>query len=372
MTHPTDDTLDDAWNDIVQDSDAYSALDPTDTDLLRAMQSTASTVQPDPAFRDQLWAELSRRPIIATPAPTADPSLPAPHANRSGAPTMTPHPGLARRRWSPPIATIAAALVIALVGYGALSLSGANPSGISLNLNEIPNASAQGQGMGQRDNPVVGTWAWTGSFGMESSSSPDIFATLTFDADGTLIFTPTWNAVGHGTWTVDDDGRIDVDLSWLYTSDYFQESEQSGADQTSSTNIYPALVSFRIGFTLSSDGQRWEDQTVTYDLLVRDLEYTSGADEPTIYRINDFPPEMNDMEEGFDARRLDRVIDEAPGMTSAEAGLESSSAEDVPMSGSPRPMSSTGPSSPPAASHTDSTVAPNAVRLEGPTPTPAS
>ncbi len=352
MNHPPDDPLNAAWNELANgpELDTSRSIDGTDTALLRAMHATAGMVQPDPAFRDQLWAELSQRPVIATPTPTATWSLPGSFANRSGAPTMTPRRVPTSRRWNPPIATIAAALVIALVGYGALSLSGVNPSGINLNLNEVPNASAQGRGMAQVDNAVVGTWAWLGSFGTEASSSPDIIAILTLSADGTLIFTPTWNAVGQGTWMADEAGRIQIDISWLYTTDYFEDLQQEGRDEATATTIYPALTRFRIGFTLSRDGQSWEDQTFAYEMLVRDNELTFGSGEPTLYRITDFPPEMDGMEEGFDARRLDRVIDEAPTISAADAGFGPSSPDSSPIPAITPDVNISGPSATPTTS----------------------
>ena len=371
MTLPSDNMLNSAWNDLGagREPDTAPGLDPTDEALLQAMHVTAGTVRPDPAFRDQLWADLSRRPIVSVPTAAVAPSLPASQANRSGVATMTPRLAPTGRRWSPPIATIAAALVIALVGYGALSLSGANPTGLNLDLNKVPNASAQGQGMTQSDNPVVGTWGWMGPVGFGDSVGPDIYATLTLGPDGTVIFTPSWDAVGHGTWTADDSGRIQMDISWIYTSDYYEGLEQEGMDETRPRTIYPALATFRVAFKVSNDGQKWEDQTISYEVLVRDTEYSFGTYESTLFRITDLPPEMDGMDEGFDAQRLDRVIDEAPGMTSAEAGLESSSADDVPVSESPRPLSSTPPNATPSAVRVQPTAAPNATQLVAPTPT---
>ena len=253
MTHPTDDALNSAWNDIVSGKDAgwVSEAETTDASLLQAMHATADTVLPDSAFRDQLWADLSRRPVISAPAPAAAPSLPTSFANRSGAPTMTPRLAPASRRWSPPIATIAAALVIALVGYGALSLSGANPSGINLNLNEVPNASAQGQGMAQSDNPVVGTWAiWANAF----SDTNSVSTLMHFEASGTVVADIAGLYQGTGTWSVDPEGRINYQYTAFPPLDQVEDQYQAG------DLAFPNFFELQGNFRISDDGLTWIDE----------------------------------------------------------------------------------------------------------------
>ncbi len=72
MNHPSDDALNAAWNDLTTGNDpgASPGIDPADAALLRAMHAAAN-IEPDPAFRDQLWADLSRRPAIPAPSPVA-------------------------------------------------------------------------------------------------------------------------------------------------------------------------------------------------------------------------------------------------------------------------------------------------------------
>ncbi len=163
---------------------------------------------------------------------------------------MTPRLAPTGRRWSPPIATIAAALVIALIGYGALSLSGANPSGLNLNMNEVPNASAQGQSQGQAmsDNPVVGTWViWANVF----SDTNSVSTLMHFEPDGTLVADIAGFAQGNGSWSTNAKGRI----AFRYATfpDFTQFDDQYETEAPTLPNLYQVTGSFR----MSDDGTTW-------------------------------------------------------------------------------------------------------------------
>ncbi len=253
MNHLFDDALNAAWNDLAtgNDSGVSAGIDPADAALLRSMHNTAAGIEPDPAFREQLWVDLSRRPAIPAPSPMVSPSLPVSAAHQMEDAAMTPRLGTTSRRWSPPIATIAAALVIILVGYGALSLSGASPSGLHLDLNEVPNASAQGQGQELSDNPVIGTWVvWANVF----SNTNSVSTLMHFESDGTLIADIAGLAQGNGTWSTDEQGRI----AFRYATfpDFDQFDDRYDAEAPALPNLYQVAGSFQI----SEDGSTWIEQ----------------------------------------------------------------------------------------------------------------
>ena len=348
MTHPTDDTLNRAWNHMGQDPDVSEALDPTGSVLLRAMQATAASVQPDPAFRDQLWAELSRRPNVAAPAPTATSSLPVSTPIQSGALTMTPRLAPGNRRWSPPIATI----VIALVGYGALSLSGANPTGINLNLNEVPNASAQAQGMAQSENPFVGTWAWLDDSLNPSASHFPILMSMTLDAGGGVTATGVGDWIGHGTWS-SDGTFISVEFSVLVTQEALKRMAPVPSDAVTSGfgEYIPNILIWTMAGRLSNNQTRWEDVTGGVDYGVRTNSAVFGTNNSMFFVVNDLDLELEgNADDSVLVQRLDSIFESAPTVTAADAGFESGDPNGSPRPGDSPDMSIAGPSATPVTS----------------------
>lgn len=253
MPTPSDDALNAAWNDAIADRNEPSAnhdgIDPADAQLLRTMHGAANRTQPDPVFRDGLWAELTQRVATGAGAPVT----PEKPAVWTGANAMRPvmRTAPSGHRWSSPLATIAAALLIALVGYGALSLSGANPSGINLDLNDVPNASAQGQAQEIAANPVVGTWViWANAF----SDTNTVSILLNFEPDGILTSDISGLMRGAGQWTTSTNGRI----SFQYTA--FQPYDQIADRYQIGDPVIPILFQVGGSFRLTADGRTWEDE----------------------------------------------------------------------------------------------------------------
>ena len=312
MNHPSDDALNAAWNDLAtgHDPGASLGIDPTDAAMLRSMRNTAASIEPDPAFREQLWADLSRRPAIPATSPMVTPSLLASAAHRTGATTMTPRLATTSRRWSPPIATIAAALVIALVGYGALSLSGANPSGLNLDLNQVPNASAQGQGQELSDNPVVGTWVvWANAY----TGSNTVIQTVTFEPDGTLLTQFVLAQVGTtpGTWKVEEDGRI----TYTFTAVIRGETL---SNFTGEEPFIPQLFQISGSFGLAADQKTWEDERTSSIFLTVDPSGNS-------YRLTE-PDDVANPQPWLNVdirspERIEDLIARSPEMTAEQEAL---------------------------------------------------
>lgn len=309
MNHPSDDALNNAWNHLAAGNDpgASPGIDPTDATLLRALDNAAAGVAPDPAFRDQLWADLSRRPAISAPSPVATPSQPTPAAYRTGEIAMTPRRAPTGRRWSPPIATVAAALVIVLVGYGALSLSGANQSGLNLSLNEVPNASAQGQAQALSDSPVVGTWV---VFADAFTSSGAILQLITFHPGGILAvqFAFGWTGGAAGTWTMDANSTIRFD----YTS--LVQAEHLDANFSYGDPVLPLGVHYSGSFRLSDDQQSWENEQLTGTVLAADQNGNP-------IRLSESDAKETDPNSDVIVRspeRLSSIIDRSPEMTAEQ------------------------------------------------------
>ena len=309
MNHLFDDALNAAWNDLAtgNDSGVSAGIDPAAAALLRSMHNTAAGIEPDPAFREQLWVDLSRRPAIHAPAPESTPSLPVSAAHQMEDAAMTPCLGTTSRRWSPPIATIAAALVIILVGYGALSLSGASPSGLHLDLNEVPNASAQGQGQELSDNPVIGTWV---VFSDAFTSSGAILQLITFQPGGILDVQFAFGRTGSaaGTWTMDTNSTVRYD----YTS--LLQAEHIDADFSYGDPVLPLGVRYSGSFRLSDDQQSWEDEQSTGTVLAADQNGNP-------IRLSESDAEATDPSSDVILRspeRLTSLINRSPEMTAEQ------------------------------------------------------
>ncbi len=337
MNHPSDDALNNAWNHLAAGNDpgASPGIDPVDATLLGALHNAAAGVAPDPAFRDQLWADLSRRPAISAPSPVTTPSRPAPVDHRTGEIAMTPRLAPTGRRWSPPIATIAAALVIVLIGYGALSLSGANPSGLNLSLNEVPNASAQGQGqeMVMSDNPVVGTWAWLadfsgGPFNIEGPSNFPIAIAMTLNAGGGVTATAVGDWTGHGTWSLNGDS-ISLQFTVLASQEALKRQGYvlSIPPEYGQTNYVPNILVWSMSFRLTDDGNQWENVSLDIEMGVQPTSFEVGSDNPGFFVLSDFVSGDQPSDDPPLVRRLDNVIESAPTISAQEAGLESADPE---------------------------------------------
>jgi hypothetical protein len=323
---PSDDALNAAWNDLVAGRAGLSAgrdgIGSADAQFLQSMHGAASRTQPDAGFRDGLWAELAHRPATGAP-PQAIVTVPR-FRTEVGAMRPVPQVASSGRRWTSQIATIAAGLVIALVGYGALSLSGANPSGLDLGLTDVPNASAQGQGQEIATNPVVGTWAWLDDFSGGTGSLP-IVSTLTLDAAGGVIATAVGDWTGHGTWSSSGDAYT-VQFSVLFTQEALKRQgyDHSIPPDYGQTNYIPNLLVWKMTFTLSDDAKQWDNVSTWIGMGVQPTTTTLGSNDPQFFVVSDYPPDNELNDDPPLVRRLDAVIESAPTINAEDAGIESS------------------------------------------------
>lgn len=326
MIPPSDDALNAAWNDLVagrdEPSTGHDGIGPADAQLLHAMHGVASRTQPDAGFRDGLWAALANQPATGAPPPAI---VTVPRIRTEvGAIRSVPRMASSGRRWTSQIATIAAGLVIALVGYGALSLSGANPSGLDLGLNDVPNASAQGQGQEIATDPVVGTWAWLDDFSGGTGSLP-IVSTLTLDAAGGVIATAVGDWTGHGTWSSSGD-TYTVQFSVLFTQEALKRQgyDSSVPPDYGQTNYIPNILVWKMTFTLSEDLVQWENVATHLESGVQATSFTEGSNDPLFFVVSDFVSDTALSDDFPPIRRLDAVMESAPTISAQEAGMESS------------------------------------------------
>ncbi|HEV2529985.1 MAG TPA: hypothetical protein VGT61_16185 [Thermomicrobiales bacterium] len=225
-------------------------------DLLDHLDGAAASIRPDPRFTDRLWAELqdlrSEVPTWARPAGQEAPAIAAPAIPVLGEPPVQRRRSASR--WASPLTTIAAALVVAMIGFGALSMSGADPG--DLLRQEVPNASAQG--MAGDGHDVVGTWVIYGGLTLNGYDQ-----LITFNAGGGVtmqvrgVLEP-W----FGTWEMTEDGRVAVDISTLIPPTSVQEQFQPDA------LFLPSTIRMEGSFRLSADGSTWEDERFEAQYIV--------------------------------------------------------------------------------------------------------
>jgi hypothetical protein len=327
-----------------------------DDRFLAGLRRAATGIEPDRHFADRLWADLSApAPRLADPYGDASAERPADQHGRTDRRPSRPA-GRARRlagRVASPLTTVAAALVIALVGYGALSLSGTAPG--ALFERGAPNASAEGQAMA--DHPIVGTWAirTTTPFGFDA-----IPMVMTFDAGGGLMVSHTFRPFeqGIGTWATSDAGEVTFDFTMMVTQDFLEETFEDEAPW------YPQFARQTGTARPLAEGGRWAVRLTGFDFV---LWHNDGSGDlgrlPLEGPSSASPAPVNDE---MEAIRMDELIDDAPLLTAAEASaLESSRIDPLDASPVASPQL-TAPTLGPSAIPTPTVAPTQAV----PTPTP--
>ena len=296
-----------------------------DRDLVVRLDQAASGIAPDPHFADRLWAELDRR---SGSNPEAVPTWARPAGNEAllapvTGPVFASHPGRRRRsapRWASPLTTIAAALVIAVIGFGALSLSGADPG--DLLRQDVPKASAQGTA-GEGD-AVVGTWViWDDSFG-----SSTILALMTFYPNGSLAiqYTLAKTPIAFGSWSEESNGTIRFASNGLFSS---ESIEDRWLESTEAGLPIPVLVQLSGSMQLGDDGRFLSGE------WTREGEFILVNQDGDVYRYPDEVTTSDDSVVGSSyAERLEDVIaratDLSPEQMDALQALGSSNSSSTP------------------------------------------